>query len=322
MYFNNAISSILNEQFEDIIPLVTKGFLSTSCDCFFKKAFGLYKQIISKSIEECRIQEKEEQYYFLNSIYYYYNESNYRKNQYNPKISQFSSDNYQMALKYINLFLANSDHHFIGFHIKSLILIALEDYNNGLISLETSLKIKNNSQGLFELGKLKETNLKGFGMAELFHSILMNPSSKCAQEYFFNRVRIRRIKLKSNLNNYLVDLFNLQHNQMYSDSIPRLFENGFMNERWRYGSKYESMETILLEFITTLMNERQLFGVTNLFEEDYIKIVEKPRILPAIPPPQERKYISSISDANELYNPYYDSNLDMDQQSMEFWNEI
>jgi len=322
LYYNKAIVDLLQRNYNEIHNNLILGFEHATSDSFLADLFWLYRVGIKESIDKCR---DENLVFLLNSYYYYYMESVMREYLVNGNIKDFaiqdSPENYYYAFDNINSYINSEPNYCLGLYFKSLILFAVENYEQGCNALNASLMIKKTSQSFYLLSHFKRKFLGESGLPELYHSILINPSGILAQDLFY-RVSGREIYLKGNLENLLVDVFNLRATNMYSKSIIDLFKYGYMSRRWNYYGEYASIDYILMEYFDTLIGEKEAFGVSQLFMDDYLKITIKERELPH----ERTKYVSfvfyGISENYSDINNAYDSNLDLDQQSPDFWNDI
>ncbi|WP_298884673.1 hypothetical protein [uncultured Polaribacter sp.] len=271
-----------------------RGLELITCDCFVKTWIEQHKIEIKKQLN--KLNDFENDYLFIQGYLKSHIEDTKQLNNgliAIQKYLEFSSDEF-------------------GHYVKGQILTKLNKPQEALKSYETSKKIKITSILEFKIGYLKENILKESGIQELYNSLMINKSSICCivelQKHSFNK----NYFLSNKNNNMLISLFN-------SDSFGNDFSNLYKHQlilsenhrRLNYKTQRIndfSNELILNEFLKTLTKEVQLYLDPNY---NFLK----------------KKFNSTEKTSNyimfkENNNNYYNDQLDLDQQSPEFWDNL
>lgn len=215
LYFENAITNLINNNYKSSYKDFINGFEYISCDCILVTLLKKYLPDINKSynkkIFNCSIPELN---LILAIIYYYYTSKA-------PKGTPIN------ALSYIDSFLLFHPDLEIGHYIKGRILA---DYNfsEALTEYEIALNLNNNQRINYRIGRLKEFELNEFGINYLYQSVLLNPSSICAMNRFKLVCDKRNIKLLTNNDKFLANLFNNSNSDEFIATIIKLKKDGYL----------------------------------------------------------------------------------------------
>jgi tetratricopeptide (TPR) repeat protein len=300
LYFKKAIINICNGNFKSGYNELLVGFENVSCDCALMTLIENTQEQITQSLKtnliNCSIPELD----FIRAVIYYF-----------PDSSNFGQEQegvYNKALLFIESYLEEYPNSEIGHYLKGRVLSGLENYEEAISELEIALTIKGSPRAHYRIGRIKEQKLEEFGVDNLFKSILINPSSLCALRWFKDCSNKRGIKLQTNTNKLLANHFNNKDTDEFRKTVNVLLLKGSVKLT---ENRILTISTAFESFLSSLKEDESLFrvGESNDNVDDH-----------------EQEYddydhyqddYNSVSD-----NPYYNDNLDMDQQSPEFWDNL
>lgn len=295
-FFNEAINSFIAGDFKETFNQLMLGFEEVTCDCELSRLVKKYSEDLKKSLKLSSINCSPQELDFIRAVYFFF------------------SDEYSKALPQIESFLEDNDESEIGHYLKGRICAGLENMEDAYSELEKALSIKETSRVLYRIGRYKEQISEDFGINQLLQSVIINLSSLCSNRWLKDCADKREIKLETNTNRLLANYFNNKKTDEYLTTLNSLLKNGKVelnnNSTLNSTNAFE-------DFLTTLNSDSHLFGISGTNNTD-----------------DSDDEFSDDSDDFDYYddyqddypsvydNPYYNDNLDMDQQSSEFWDSL
>lgn len=215
-----------------------------------------------------------------------------------------------LALEAIENYLNINENEY-GFYVKGKILLSLKDSYHALIFFQKANELSENSRLLYRIGRIKEDlHLIGEnGLYDLYNSFQLNESSACCIRVMKKHLKERNIKLEitSNEPNPLLEsfidnkdeweFFNLYSDYIYNESVD--IEGNFL---------FDTALVIKNKFLSTIRMNAEIFELK--IEEDGEILFDNNQDY------HQDEYIHTDD------NDYYNDNLDMDQQSQEFWDNL
>lgn len=303
LHFKIAINNIKIGNFKSAYNELMAGFEIVSCDCALTTLIENNQEQITQSFKtnpiNCSISELD----FIRAVIYYFPDSG--------NFGQEQKGVYKKALPFIESYIEVNPNSEVGHYLKGRILSGLENYEQCISELEIALKIKETSRVHYRIGRIKEQRMQQYGIDNLYKSILQNPSSLCSLRWFKDCSDNRGIKLQTNTHKLLVNEFNNKDTDEFRKTVNTLLLEGSVelteNRTLTVSEAFESL-------LNSLKEDEHLFGVGQYDEsdEDYEQEYD-----------DYDDYDNYQDDHHSVYdNPYYNDNLDMDQQSPEFWDNL
>lgn len=258
LYFNKAVNNLKNGNFKSAFNELMIGFENVSCDCELSTLIEENQEIISQAFKTNSINCTTTELNFIRAVFYFFIDSgNYGKEQ-NGAASK--------GLPFINSFLEENSNSEIGHYLKGRILTAVGNFDEAVSEMELALTIKQTGRVHYRLGRYKEQKLEQFGIDHLYQSILLNPSSLCANRWFKDIADKREIKLTT-ANKLLANKFNNSDTDEYRKTINQLLRQGSV-ELTNNSTLLASVA--FADFINVLRADEKLFGIqTGNDEDDY-----------------------------------------------------
>lgn len=297
-YLKKAIKFIVNKEFSKGTIFFKEALDILSCDCnkseWLQSAGDLNDLTFNQGLFE------DLKYNVVNTQDYYFAKAYVLSFALKNKQQQY------IALNAIEIYLkTDKDHH--GYYVLGKIQANLEMYTQSLESYETAMEIKNTTAIQYRIGRLKEQEMNSNGIRELFMSLNRNPSSSCVarelQEYSHKR---NLLLSSSDKESRLIKFFN-ENNDNFSSLYQRLIKNEdiiqFMSLVNSRNSEISEFFEILNRYTGSFLNSKQNEDkITNQKKYDY----------------DDNYYEDDIGFNDDFYN----DQLDMDQQSPEFWDNL
>lgn len=298
VYFEKAVNSLIKGEFKIAYNQFISGFELVSCDCELITLITQNIDEITFAIRNSQIDCSTSELDFIRSLIYFFTET--------ESSSQNETDNLNKSLTFIDAFIESFPNSEIGHHLKGRILCSLKDFSSGMLELESSLEIKETPRGYYRIGRINEQRLDENGIAHLYNSILLNPSSPCVYRWFKDFCSKRELKFNSYRNSRLARAFNKFESDNFKVAVRVLLRDGTFPLT---DGNLTTAETEFKTFLQCMSEDREIF---NPIEEDepYDDSDEM----------YDNDYYSDYQ--SPLDSPYYNDNLDMDQQSPEFWDNI
>lgn len=204
LYFKNAINNIIDGRFKQAYIDISKGFSYISCDCELNIYTREKQDLIAESIKNNSLDCKSFEFDFIRSILFYF--EGLRKSFVNS--NNEAEILFNKALFYIDSYIENNFQEEVGHYIKGRILLSLNNNTEGIKELEISLEIKPTARTLYRIGKYKYGCSDKKNIEYLYQSILLVPLCSCALLCLKNSAISNNIRLESNTDKYLVNIFN------------------------------------------------------------------------------------------------------------------
>lgn len=254
-----------------------------------------------------------------------------------------------VALDSIDKYLEFSPDQY-GFYVKGRILLALKEEKSALIEFSNAQKIENCHRLEYRIGRVKCQFLNTNGLQELFKSFCTNPSSYCCARILKQNLMLENIhfELPPKCENPLLQSFVKQENEyVFSAKYSIFLKNELVNPVDIMVDPRNNIE----EFVYYLKSKTHLF-IENIYtnenyipeenfhtEEENIRRINDSDILLSLELEDiEMEYYAEDYESNEIDtsyyyyevddytsasdSPHYNDNLDMDQQSPEFWDSL
>ncbi|HNV80295.1 MAG TPA: AAA family ATPase [Tenuifilaceae bacterium] len=300
LYFKNAIESIVCGDFHAAYNELLVGFETVSCDCYLSQLIkNKYDEIVyslNNNPISCTLFELD----FIRAVIYFFIDSG------NYGVAQ--NGTYQKALSFIDSYLEIFPESDIAHYLKGRVLVGFENYETVFEELELALSLKETARTHYRLGRIKEQKLNMYGVDHLYKSVLMNPTSLCSLRWFKNCCDNRLIKFETNTNKLLVNSFNNKETDEFIEIVDHLLLEGNIELS---DCTILPVSTAVTNFLESLESDENLFIPSDFdFDnEDFFS--------------DNEDYTSDQDDYFRLSdNPYYDDNLDMDEQSPDFWDSL
>ncbi len=300
-YFGRAIINLKVGNFKSAFKELMLGFENVSCDCSLANLIENNQELISQALKTKSINCTTSELDFIRSIFYVFLDSD--------NLGQEQEGFYTKALSFIDSYLDENINSEIAHYIKGRILFKLERVDESIAELELALTIKKTPLVHYRIGRFKEQKLNQFGIDHLYQSVLLNPSSLCVNKWFKDIADKRKIKLTIS-NKLLANKFNNKDTNEYRKTINHLLINGSIELT---NNSVLLASVAFSDFISILKADEKLFrneddNNRNDGEVDDNYDFES----------------NNDHDSNEDFTDWsnYDDDLDMDQQSIEFWNQF
>jgi len=300
LYFKNAIESIVCGDFHAAYNELLVGFETVSCDCYLSQLIkNKYDEIVyslNNNPISCTLFELD----FIRAVIYFFIDSG------NYGVAQ--NGTYQKALSFIDSYLEIFPESDIAHYLKGRVLVGFENFETVFEELELALSLKETARTHYRLGRIKEQKLNMYGVDHLYKSVLMNPTSLCSLRWFKNCCDNRLIKFETNTNKLLVNSFNNKETDEFIEIVDHLLLEGNIELS---DCTILPVSTAVTNFLESLESDENLFIPSDFdFDnEDFFS--------------DNEDYTSDQDDYFRLSdNPYYDDNLDMDEQSPDFWDSL
>lgn len=251
-YFLEAISDLEIGKFKGAFKKIVLGLQNSTCDCVLTNFIKLDKATIVASLKDNSIDCSLNELDFIRAYYY------------------FSIDFEEKALPFINSYLEDNPASEVGHYLKGRILSGLNKYSEAITEFEFALSLKETPRILYRIGRIKENNLEQFGINSLFQSVLLNPSSYCAQRELKENADKRKIRLQTNTHKLLANLFNNNDVDGFLDVIVSLYKNGSIrltddkllsvSDSKLSENNILSVSTVIQEFLFGLKADEYLFS--------------------------------------------------------------
>ncbi|MGB4535212.1 MAG: hypothetical protein WBI34_03495, partial [Tenuifilaceae bacterium] len=271
-----------------------------SCDCYLSQLIkNKYDEIVyslNNNPISCTLFELD----FIRAVIYFFIDSG------NYGVAQ--NGTYQKALSFIDSYLEIFPESDIAHYLKGRVLVGFENYETVFEELELALSLKETARTHYRLGRIKEQKLNMYGVDHLYKSVLMNPTSLCSLRWFKNCCDNRLIKFETNTNKLLVNSFNNKETDEFIEIVDHLLLEGNIELS---DCTILPVSTAVTNFLESLESDENLFIPSDFdFDnEDFFS--------------DNEDYTSDQDDYFRLSdNPYYDDNLDMDEQSPDFWDSL
>ncbi|MBS1649208.1 MAG: hypothetical protein JSR09_05825 [Bacteroidetes bacterium] len=288
-FFSKAVTFAFNNEFGKAYEFFKQGLDILTCDCqrgWLKPNTEINKKVFD-DINVKHIPHFE--YYFVKAYIMSYEGD--KKSQY-------------LALEAIDKYLEVKDDEY-GNYVKGKILLALNENQQAFESFEIASSNGTNPRLLYRLGRTKEQLLEQRGLDELYYSFIQNSSSACCARVLkkYMKERGNELVLNENETNPLLIAFNNDEDEW---KFQRLYEKLFKSQL-ENNNPFEAGNTETINsFIQGIKNNSELF--VEEIEDDYEgEYYDEP----------DYDYYEDQTDWT-----HYDDNLDMDQQSIEFWNQF
>lgn len=285
-YLSKALTFALNNEFGKAYEFFKEGLNILTCDC--KMGWLNPNAETNKKIfDDINVNHTPHfEYYFVKAYILSYEDD--KKSQY-------------LALEAIEKYLEVQNDEY-GNYVKGKILLALDENQAAFEFFEKASKYATNSRLNYRLGRTKEQFLEQRGLNELYFSFVQNPSSPCCARVLKKHMKERGklLRIDEGETNPLLIAFNSDEESMFFLFLyQKLFKSqhdiGVMDND-------EAITEILNSFIKGIENNRELFVL-----RDYEDAYDEPDY-------DDYKHQTDWT--------HYNDNLDMDQQSIEFWNQF
>lgn len=343
-------SFIAKGNFAAAFSYINDGYELVTCDCikgeWFNETYAQRETIIK--LKELETNEPEYNFClafaFLNIAF---------TNIYiSEKKTDADRDLMLESLEQINRYLVR-DHTYLGLYLKGRILVAISGSQDtklreALACLNSAFEIKINLPTLYRASQVREL-LGEDALFGLYKVCLTNPSSLCAWGYLHDAAVVKRklvipsIKIRGYFShNKLLRLFNNAHFYYFRQEltshfnaiglrgthVPKFVEglicsvdnDNYIKDAYEYSSFPYRDNNHLLEiqdFIFIMTVHYELFNSPKHDPRNYTQ-----------PETKESSVKSEPSFSNDTWggdtdnNPYYNDDLDMDQQDQEFWDNL
>ncbi|MEP1140639.1 MAG: hypothetical protein ABJH44_10475, partial [Balneola sp.] len=193
-----------------------------------------------------------------------------------------------------------------GLYVKGKILLRLEQPSDAIKAFTEALEIGGiNSRLKYRIGRTNEQHLDTFGLDELYQSFDINPSSACCARVLKKYMKKRKIKLpvdSSNENPLILSFIGSEDKWKFDSLYEKYLSNKYLDGDFPFGQT-ETLP-VITSFINEVREKQDLFVVD---DEEY----------------EDRDYYDYHNDYTHPHDsPYYNDDLDMDQQSPEFWDSL
>jgi len=251
LYFGNAITNLKDGNFKSAFKELMVGFENVSCDCVLSTLIEKNQELIIQSLKSNSINCTTFELDFIRAVFYFFLDSG--------NFGQEQKGVYAKALPFINSFLEENINSEIGHYLKGRILSGLENFEKAIIELELALIIKKTPRVHYRIGRIKEQKLEQFGIDHLYQSILLNPSSLCANRWFKDIADKRDIKLTIG-HKLLANKFNNTNTDEYLKTINQLLINGKVELT---NNSTLTASVAFVDFINVLKANEKHFGINS-----------------------------------------------------------
>jgi tetratricopeptide (TPR) repeat protein len=227
------------------------GFENVSCDCVLSTLIEKNQELIIQSLKSNSINCTAHELDFIRAVFYYFLDSG--------NFGQEQKGVYAKALSFINSFLEENINSEIGYYLKGRILSGLDNFEEAISELDRALTIRKTPRVHYRIGRIKEQKLDQFGVDHLYQSILLNPSSLCANRWFKNIADKRDIKLTIG-HKLLANKFNNTNTLEYLKTINQLLING---EVELTNNSTLTASVAFVDFINVLKADEKHFGINS-----------------------------------------------------------
>ncbi|HCQ13761.1 MAG TPA: hypothetical protein DIU01_10935 [Flavobacterium sp.] len=293
-YFQQGLSFLIDKEFEKAYEFFKESLDYITCDCSFISLIkkNILPINIFNDIENGKVNHH--QYFFVKGMILSYCDK-----------KEFT----YLALESIEKYLTKENNEY-GNYVKAKILLSLEKKDEALEYFKTALNLSNNSRLNYRVGRYLCEKQDESGVINLFYSFIENPSSSCC-------LRELHFGIKSNLQNLKTSLESVENNlvEKFISSNSWLASNAYEKT---YLAQIEDIKNIKIinDFLSFLhYNKCVILNKTDDIEEIYRNKYGIDKY---------ENFEDSFDDDNgsSFNDEYYDDNLDMDQQSPEFWDSL
>ena len=284
-YFEKAINFTSDKEFGKAHEYLKEGLDSLTCDCL---RYDWYKDINENTfIDIDNHFTNKNDYYFVKAFFL-----SYKTDLKSLYLALDAIDNY---LNYIT----NEDY---GYFIKGKILVGLKEHEKAYDFFKKALHIKPNSRNCYYFGRIKEKVLKQNSLDLIFDSLKQNHTSLCGWQFFKERFDFYNISMTGHEDNILFNSFIEKDNvtdftKLLSNTIESSIDN-------------ESNIKIISDFLEIV--KKYSYTFSGNFDDD-----NNWDLNPYNPNNFEENYYNSSESES-----YYNDQLDMDQQSQDFWESL
>jgi len=321
-FLSEAVDFAMSRSFGKSYEFFKQGLDFLTCDCEIGDWLVNYKKSDEKIFDEKNINQTENTEFYFVKAYILSFEHDYK----NLQTASNSIDNYLIERK--------DDY---GYYVKGKILLSLNNYTESLKNFTKALSYSNNSRLNYRIGRIKEQHLNQDGLKELFESFLSNYSSACCcrnlKKYMIKKGK--KLDFDEDESNDLLKEFNSSNSEwrfqeMFEKTMEyqnyKLYKDGDLYSLQRVKAEISAKKE-LANFVSVIHKNYDIFiyeEYGNNYNEYYI---EQDNFFKKQYEEQEEyenddnynvmPYHNSIYD-----NPYYNETLDMDQQDLEFWDNL
>ena len=255
-HFSEAVSHLKLGNFRGAYASLVKGFENVSCECRLSNEMEKHEKEILNSLSTNKINCNSTEFDFLRAVVYYYTDSG--------DFGREQKRGFAKALPSIESYLESEKESEIGHFIKGKILFRQEKIDEALLEFEASLAIKPTARVYYRIGRIKEQKLDQFGLDYLLQSVLLNPSSLCANRWLKDIAKKREIKLEKQ-NKLLAYKFNTVETDEFLKLIRRIYRDGFIE----FVDKTIAPSALIIQdYISDLRTEGWKFGFGDREKED------------------------------------------------------
>ncbi len=294
-FLKKAMNFAVKKEFQKSYEFLKEGLLYVTCDCqrgiWFEDFENNKNENLFNDIENYTSNHYE--YFFVKSYVLSYSED---------KIKLYSAlESVEKCLK-----IEEEEESYL---IKSRIHGELEEYEKANECILKASNLNNTSRSKYRLGRLREFQFNQYGIDNLFTSFIENPSSACCAEKLQQAFRKRELILNYKdqfESNPLIDSFENDNSFPFLLKYSLHFRKQLI-EKEKINIVNSFIEIIKLNEGLFLIDDNNFF---DLNEDDFDE-------------QEDDNYSNYDSSEDYSFNDeYYNDNLDMDQQSPEFWDSL
>lgn len=298
-YLKKGLSHTVEKKFAKGSLYFQQALDIITCDCNSTKwiqstVLDLNKIIINGELfDDNKYKEANpEDYFFCKAIILSY-----------TKIQKYN----HLGLEAIENYLKIKKDHY-GYYILGKIQSNLKLYDQCYSSIKKGISIKNTNSLLYKLGRIKEQHLHENGVKELYTAFINNPSSSCAVRVLKKYANQRDIIIDNlGRKGHLTQSFNVDEDE---DVFEQLYQK-FLGKESNF--QFDNLKN------SSNKNVADLFQSLQLHRNSFINSKYNAN-------KRNETYFHNNHNWNQIYSSfndeYYNDQLDMDQQSPEFWDSI
>ena len=293
-YFQKGIDHAFNKEFSKAYEYLREGLDFLTCECDFydlEKKRGVSFTEMFNDLEYTGSSHND--YLFTKALILSYSKE--KKHMY-------------LSLDAIERYSQSGEDQYSLF-IKGRIYFKLEGASSAITYLEKANQISKSPRILYRIGRVKEQDLGLNGLNDLYSSFLSNPSSGCCAKELKKAFKEHKVGIKASSmvnTNMLIDEF-------LSDEAHS-----------KFGVIYENF---FQEQLTCIENPAVISSFLSFLKVNFQEFVET--IDPKSQDLLEWRRGKNNSPRNNYEtdrdifdSPFYNDDLDMDQQSQEFWENM
>lgn len=163
-FLRKGVNFAIENSFGKSYEFLKEGLDLLTCDCTIGNWRDAYSKSSKNIFYDLHIKNVHHHEYYFTKAY----------------IMSYETDKKELylALDSIEKYLEITEDEY-GYYVKGKILAGLEEYEEALKNLYFAREIRDSLRLQYKIGRLKEKQLNGSGIAEILKSFLSNPSSTC-----------------------------------------------------------------------------------------------------------------------------------------------